>query len=137
VKHRIRRYRNRVASQRKQCWLRLLLQHFQGLGIHILWGLLPSSRCDDHRRGCIDSARRADEVLPDAWPRHRVISFEFSLRFLFVAHPQAIGKVSGIVCRAIFALPVHFMEIIALPEEHFPLNALLFVQFRPTPGSHQ
>lgn len=39
----------------------------------------------------------ANEVFPDVPLRQWVISFPFPLHFLFAAHPQAIGKVLGIV----------------------------------------
>jgi hypothetical protein len=43
------------------------------------------------------AALLADEVFPDVPLRQWVISFPFPLRFLFAAHPQAMGKVLGIV----------------------------------------
>ena len=58
--------------------------------------------------GCVGALRMAetaallvDEVFPDVPLRQWVISFPFPLRFLFAAHPQAMGKVLGIVYRAI------------------------------------
>ena len=47
------------------------------------------------------AALLADEVFPDVPLRQWVISFPFPLRYLFAAHPQAMGKVLGIVYRAI------------------------------------
>ncbi len=47
------------------------------------------------------AALLADEVFPDVPLRQWVISFPFPLRFLFAAHPGAMGKVLGIVYRAI------------------------------------
>ncbi len=47
------------------------------------------------------AALLADEVFPDVPLRQWVISFPFPLRFLFAAHPQAMGNVLGIVYRAI------------------------------------
>ena len=47
------------------------------------------------------AALLADEVFPDIPLRQWVISFPFPLRYLFAAHPQAMGKVLGIVYRAI------------------------------------
>ena len=47
------------------------------------------------------AALLVDEVFPDVPLRQWVISFPFPLRFLFAAHPQAMGKVLGIVYRAI------------------------------------
>jgi len=53
------------------------------------------------RRMAETAALLADEVFPDVPLRQWVISFPFPLRFLFAAHPQAMGKVLGIVYRAI------------------------------------
>jgi hypothetical protein len=47
------------------------------------------------------AALLADEVFPDVPLRQWLISFPFPLRYLFAAHPQAMGKVLGIVYRAI------------------------------------
>ncbi len=48
------------------------------------------------------AALLADEVFPDVPRRQWVISFPFPLRYLFAAHPQAMGnKVLSIVYRAI------------------------------------
>jgi hypothetical protein len=49
----------------------------------------------------------ADEVFPDVPLRQWVISFPFPLRYLFAAHPQAMGKVLGIACRAISTHLIH------------------------------
>ena len=53
------------------------------------------------------AAPLADEVLPDVPLRQWVISFPFPLRYLFAAHPQAMGKVLGIVYRAISTHLIH------------------------------
>ena len=53
------------------------------------------------------AALLADEVFPDVPLRQWVISFPFPLRFLFAAHPQAMGKVLGIICRAISTHLIH------------------------------
>jgi hypothetical protein len=53
------------------------------------------------------AALLADEVFPDAPLRQWVISFPFPLRYLFAAHPQAMGKVLGIVYRAISTHLIH------------------------------
>ena len=53
------------------------------------------------------AALPADEVLPDVPLRQWVISFPFPLRYLFAAHPQAMGKVLGIVYRAISTHLIH------------------------------
>ena len=47
------------------------------------------------------AALLSDEVFPDVPLRQWVISFPFPLRYLFAAHPQAMGKVLGIIYRAI------------------------------------
>ena len=51
--------------------------------------------------------RKADEVFPDVPPRQWVISFPFPLRYLFAAHPQAMGKVLGIIYRTISTHLIH------------------------------
>jgi len=53
------------------------------------------------------AALLADEVFPDVPLRQWVISFPFPLRYLFAAHPQAMGKVLSIVYRAIATHLVH------------------------------
>jgi ribosomal protein S27E len=59
------------------------------------------------RRMAETAALLADEVFPDAPLRQWVISFPFPLRYLFAAHPQAMGKVLGIVYRAISTHLIH------------------------------
>jgi ribosomal protein S27E len=59
------------------------------------------------RRMAETAALLADEVFPDAPLRQWVISFPFPLRYLFAAYPQAMGKVLGIVYRAISTHLVH------------------------------
>ena len=53
------------------------------------------------RRMAETAALLADEVFSDVPLRQWVISFHFPLRYLFAAHPQAMGKVLGIVYPAI------------------------------------
>jgi hypothetical protein len=53
------------------------------------------------------AALLADEVFPDVLLRQWVISFSFPLRYLFAAYPQAMGKVLGIVYRAISTHLIH------------------------------
>ena len=53
------------------------------------------------------AALLADEVFPDVPLRQWVISFPFPLRYLFAAYPQAMGKVLGIVYRAISTHLIH------------------------------
>jgi len=53
------------------------------------------------RRMAETAALLADEVFPDVPLRQWVISFPFPLRYLFAVHPQAMGKVLGIVYQAI------------------------------------
>jgi hypothetical protein len=53
------------------------------------------------------AALLADEVFPGVPLRQWVISFPFPLRYLFAAHPQAMGKVLGIVYRAISTHLIH------------------------------
>lgn len=59
------------------------------------------------RRMAETAALLADEVFSDVPLRQWVISFPFPLRFLFAAHPQAMGKVLGIVYRAISTHLIH------------------------------
>jgi ribosomal protein S27E len=59
------------------------------------------------RRMAETAALLADEVFPDVPLRQWVISFPFPLRYLFAAHPQAMGKVLGIVYRAISTHLIH------------------------------
>ncbi len=49
------------------------------------------------RRTAETAALLSDEVFPDVPLRQWVISFPFPLRYLFAAHPQAMGKVLGII----------------------------------------
>ena len=56
------------------------------------------------RRMAETAALLSDEVFPDVPLRQWVISFPFPLRYLFAAQPQAMGKVLGIVYRAISTL---------------------------------
>ncbi len=53
------------------------------------------------------AALLTDEVFPDVPLRQWVISFPFPLRYLFAAHPQAMGKILGIVYRAISTHLIH------------------------------
>ena len=53
------------------------------------------------------AALLADEVFPDVPLRQWVISFPFPLRYLFAAHPQAMGKVLGIVYRVLSSHLIH------------------------------
>lgn len=59
------------------------------------------------RRMAETAALLADEVFPDVPLRQWVISFPFPLRYLFAAHPQAMGKVLSIVYRAISTHLIH------------------------------
>ena len=59
------------------------------------------------RRMAETAALLSDEVFPDVPLRQWVISFPFPLRYLFAAHPQAMGKVLGIICRAISTHLLH------------------------------
>jgi hypothetical protein len=59
------------------------------------------------RRMAETAALLSDEVFPDVPLRQWVISFPFPLRFLFAAHPQAMGKVLGVVYRAISTHLIH------------------------------
>ena len=53
------------------------------------------------RRMAESAALLVDEVLPHEPMRQWVLSFPFQLRFLFASRPELMGKVLGIVYRAI------------------------------------
>ena len=53
------------------------------------------------------AARLTDEVLPEQPVRQWVLSFPFPLRFLFVSQPAIMGRVLGIVYRAIATHLIH------------------------------
>ena len=53
------------------------------------------------------AALLSNEVFPDVPLRQWVISFPFSLRYLFATQPRAMGKVLGIVYRAISTHLIH------------------------------
>ncbi len=55
------------------------------------------------RRMADSAALLVDEVLPEQPIRQWVLSFPFQLRFLFASRPQLMGRVLGIVYRAISA----------------------------------
>ncbi len=62
---------------------------------------MPPAEQQATRRMAETAALLADELFPEVPLRQWVISFPFPLRFLFAAHPGAMGKVLGIVYRAI------------------------------------
>ena len=53
------------------------------------------------RRMAESAVLLVDEVLPEQPIRQWVLSFPFQLRFLFASHPELMGRVLGIVYRAI------------------------------------
>jgi ribosomal protein S27E len=59
------------------------------------------------RRMAETAALLSDEVFPDVPLRQWVISFPFPLRYLFAAHPHAMGKVLRIIYRAISTHLLH------------------------------
>ena len=59
------------------------------------------------RRMAETAALLSDEIFPDVPLRQWVISFPFPLRYLFAAHPQAMGKVLGIIYRTISTHLIH------------------------------
>jgi hypothetical protein len=59
------------------------------------------------RRMVETAALLSDEVFPAVPLRQWVISFPFALRFLFAAHPQAMGQVLRVVYRCIATHLVH------------------------------
>ena len=59
------------------------------------------------RRMAESAALLTDEVLPEQPVRQWVLSFPFPLRFLFASHPAIMGRVLGIVYRAIATHLIH------------------------------
>ena len=53
------------------------------------------------------AALLSGEVCPDMPLRQWIISFSFALRYLFAAHPQAMGKVLRIIYRTISTHLIH------------------------------
>ena len=68
------------------------------------------------RRMAESAALLVDEVLPHEPMRQGVSSFPYQLRFLFASRPELMGKVLGIVYRAISTLLV--------PESRAPPKTL-------------
>jgi hypothetical protein len=77
------------------------------------------------RRMAETAALLADEVFPDVPLRQWVISFPFPLRYLFAAHPQAMGKVLGIIYRAI---STHLMHKAGLQLKQGATGAVTLIQ---------
>jgi hypothetical protein len=76
-----------------------------------------------------------DEVFPDVPLRQWVISFPFPLRYLFAAHPQAMGKILGIVYRAI---STHMIQKAGLRLKDASTGAVTLIQrfgWYGTPGA--
>ena len=71
------------------------------------------------------AALLSDEVFPDVPLRQWVISFPFPLRYLFAAYPQAMGKVLGIVYRAI---STHLTHKAGLPLKDGATGAVTLIQ---------
>ena len=71
------------------------------------------------------AALLADEVFPDVPLRQWVISFPFPLRYLFAAHPLAMGKVLGIVYRAI---STHLAHKAGLQRKEGATGAVTLIQ---------
>ena len=77
------------------------------------------------RRMAETPALPSDEVFPDVPLRQWVISFPFPLRYLFAAHPQAMGKVLGIIYRAI---STHLIHKAGLQLKDGAIGALTLIQ---------
>ena len=84
----------------------------------------PSPSCGT-RRMAETAALLADEVFPDVPLRRSVISFPFPLRYLFAAHPQAMGNVLGIVYRAI---STHLIQKSGLSLKNVATGAATLIQ---------
>ena len=71
------------------------------------------------------AALLVDEVFPHVPLRQWVISFPFPLRYLFAAYPQAMGKVLGIVYRAI---STHLTHKAGFPLKDGATGAVTLIQ---------
>jgi hypothetical protein len=71
------------------------------------------------------AALLVDEVLPHEPIRQWVLSFPFQLRFLFASRPELMGKVLGIVYRAIAS---HLIKKVGLPQKTAQTGSVTLIQ---------
>jgi hypothetical protein len=71
------------------------------------------------------AALLVDEVLPEQPMRQWVLSFPYPLRFLFASHPEIMGKVLGIVYRAISS---YLVQKAGLSRSKAQTGALTLIQ---------
>ena len=72
----------------------------------------------------IGRLKLSDEVFPDVPLRQLVISFHFPLRYLFAAHPHAMGKALRIIYRAI---STHLLHKAGLQLNHDATGAVTLI----------
>jgi hypothetical protein len=66
-----------------------------------------------------------DEVIPEQPIRQWVLSFPFQQSFLFASRPQLMGRVLGIVYRAILA---HLIEKAGFTRKSAQTGAVMLIQ---------
>jgi len=71
------------------------------------------------------AALLVDEVLPARPIRQWVLSVPFPLRFLFAAYPELMGRVLGIVTRAI---STHLAHQAGFTRREAPTGAVTLIQ---------
>ncbi len=71
------------------------------------------------------AALLVDEVLPEQPIRQWVLSFPFQLRFLFASRPELMGRVPGIVYRAISS---HLIKKSGYTRKNAPTGAVTLIQ---------
>ena len=101
-------------------WLRSAVPTVGALGERR--GFCPSCGA---RRMAESAALLVDEVLPREPMRQWVLSFPFQLRFLFASRPELMGKVLGIVYRAIAS---HLIKKAGLTQKTAQTGAVTLIQ---------
>jgi ribosomal protein S27E len=77
------------------------------------------------RRMAESAALLVDEVLPEQPMRQWVLSFPYQLRFPFASRPELMGKVLGIVYRAIAS---HLIDKVGLRRKKAQTGAVTLIQ---------
>ena len=77
------------------------------------------------RRMAESAAMLVDEVLPEQPIRQWVLSFPFQLRFLFASRPELMGRVLGIVYRA---LSIHLIKEAGFTRKTAQTGAVTLIQ---------
>ena len=101
-------------------WLRSAVPTVGALGERR--GFCPSCGA---RRMAESAALLVDEVLPREPMRQWVLSFPFQLRFLFASRPELMGKLLGIVYRAIAS---HLIKKAGLTQKTAQTGAVTLIQ---------